>query len=289
MINNHSVLSLIHKRYSCRSYQHIPIPAKIQTQLREELSALPSSPMGTQSRFRLFAAQKDDQHTLRGLTTYGFIKNPMAYIAGVAPRSPYSLEDFGYQMEYAVLYATSLGLGTVWLGGTFNKSRFSMRMKISEEEELPAVVATGLPADSPRFIDTIIRRQVTADNRKDWSELFFNGAFGSPLTRKMAEPYVEVIEMVRQAPSASNKQPWRIVRDGALWHLYLQRTALYKPRNTLLVGIADMQRIDIGIAMCHFELSAKELKLPGHWIIREPALRLPNNLTEYVVSWEAGV
>ena len=36
-----------------------------------------------------------------------------------------------------------------------------------------------------------------------------------------------VLEMVRRGPSASNKQPWRVVRAGERWHLYLQRTRGY--------------------------------------------------------------
>ncbi len=93
--------------------------------------------------------------------------------------------------------------------------------------------------------------------------------------------------MLRLAPSASNRQPWRVIQDGACYHFYLQRTPGYG-RGTLtftLLGLADLQRVDIGIAMCHFELAARELGLEGQWVVDEPDLPKPGETIEYVVTW----
>jgi len=54
---------------------------------------------------------------------------------------------------------------------------------------------------------------------------------------------------------------------------------------TRLVNIDDMQRLDMGIAMCHFELTARELGLKGKWGIQDPKVKLPDDLTEYTISW----
>ena len=285
MLNNQSILSLIRQRYSCRSYQRTPIPLEKQVKLRDFLTTLSWGPMRTPTRFQLLAADESDRQEISGLTTYGFIKNPTGYIMGAVSDKVFNLEDFGYLLEYAVLYATSLDLGTVWLGGTFNKGRFVKRMQLAEDEQLPAVVATGLIADNPRFVDAIMRRQVNAKSRKSWRELFLHGDLDTPLTRKSAGQYAEILDMVQYAPSASNKQPWRIVKEGNNWHFYMNRYRIYHPRNTNLVGIADMQRIDMGIAMSHFELSAEELGLNGHWAAQKPEIHVPDPLTEYTVTW----
>jgi hypothetical protein len=42
----------------------------------------------------------------------------------------------------------------------------------------------------------------------------------------------------------------------------------------------------MGIAMCHFALTAEELGLRGIWTIHEPDIAKPNALTEYIASWE---
>jgi len=47
----------------------------------------------------------------------------------------------------------------------------------------------------------------------------------------------------------------------------------------------DMQRIDVGIAICHFHLAAMELGLQGHFERHAPRkINVPENTT-YVVSW----
>jgi len=53
-----------------------------------------------------------------------------------------------------------------------------------------------------------------------------------------------------------------------------------------LFGIEDLQRIDIGIAICHFELTMKGLGLQGRWAVQPIHENLPDAHTEYVVSYE---
>ena len=67
----------------------------------------------------------------------------------------------------------------------------------------------------------------------------------------------------------------------------MQRTPGYPGTiATRLLRIAVVQRLDMGIAMCHFELTAHELGLAGRWEVHDPGLPLPEP-TEYTVSWLA--
>jgi len=94
------------------------------------------------------------------------------------------------------------------------------------------------------------------------------------------------LSWARLGPSASNKQPWRIIQAGNAWHFYLQRTRGYGDSLTFkLLGLADLQRVDMGIAMSHFQLTAAELGLSGQWAVQEPEIKKPDRLTEYIVSW----
>ena len=47
------------------------------------------------------------------------------------------------QKEKAVLYATHLNIGTVWLGGTFKRSNFASQLKIASDENAWFVVRVG--------------------------------------------------------------------------------------------------------------------------------------------------
>lgn len=249
-------------------------------------AAVKVGPLGTSLRFTLVAAAAGDSQALKGLGTYGLIKNPAGFIIGAAGPGERNLEDFGYGMQAIILHATRLGLGTCWLGGNFTRSSFAKRISAGGAEVVPAVTAVGYADENSRNRDRL-RRMARSDTRLPWAALFSRAGSATPLDASTAGPYVTPLEMLRLAPSASNRQPWRVVEDGLAHHFYLQRTPGYG-RGTLpfvLLGLADLQRVDVGIAMCHFELTARELGLAGHWAVRRPPWSPPGGTAEYVVTW----
>jgi hypothetical protein len=282
---------LIHRRYSCRTYLPEPIGAEQQRLLSAFLAADAVGPLGSRVRFGLLAASPGDASALKRLGTYGFIKGATGFIVGAVRRAPDDLEDYGYLLERVVLYATALGLGTCWLGGTFTRSSFVRRFGgLERGETMPAVVSIGLIGDDG---SERIREREEGSRRLPASELFFAGLFGEPLDLDRAGGYADALEAVRVAPSATNKQPWRVVRGdgdgGGAWHFYLRRTKGYGKGSALftVLRIADLQRVDLGIALCHFELVARERGLAGGWVVRDPGIPLPGTDAEYVASWIA--
>lgn len=278
---------LIRRRFSCRKYARTPIAAEKQEKLSAFLAKFPQPPFRTQPRFSLVAAQQNDTKSLRGLGTYGFIRNPAGFVVGAMSPAEYDLEDYGYLLEMILLYATALDLGTCWLGGTFTKSRFAEIIQPSPEETMPAIAAIGEFAIEDQKRMGFISQMAGAHKRLDWDVLFSNVMLKQPLYRNEAGRYSQVLEMVRIAPSASNKQPWRMVKYDHFWRLYLRRTAGYRddPLKRYL-DLCDLQRLDMGIAMCHFELAAKELGLKGQWVVEGTPDKYPRPNTEYIVSWE---
>lgn len=277
---------IIPQRYSCRIYQDTAISARHQDHLQQFISNLGTGPFGTPQRFALVAATEEDRSALKKLGTYGYIKNPPGFVVGATKAGVFDLEDYGYQMEKIILEATRLGLGTCWLGGTFTKSSFPQKIATSSDEYVPAVSSIGYQGNGRRLIDVIRRRDAQVERRLDWDDLFFNHGFNTPLTMAEAGDFFVPLKMVRLGPSASNKQPWRVVRNETGFHFFLLRTPGYR-ENWLVrwATVADMQRLDMGIAMLHFELTAREQGLPGEWKLVEPAIEKPDMLTEYVVSW----
>lgn len=281
-----SIDEIIKQRYSCRTYRSEPLDENIKQQLSDFASTVVSGPLGSTARFELIAANENDRKALRSLGTYGFIKGATGFIVGATRQDTYNIEDFGYMLELIILYATDLGLGTCWLGGTFTKSSFAKKISAEEGELVPAVAAIGYIAKKPRRIESIFRRDDGTDRRLPWERLFFDGGFDTPLSQDGLGEYLNVLKMVRLSPSASNRQPWRIVREYDTWHFYLQRTPGYRESPLVkLTTVADLQRMDMGIAMSHFDLTASELGLSGQWEIRNPNINRPDPLTEYLVSW----
>ena len=286
----------MNQRFSCRTFTGEPLGGAARDRLAAAAEAARTGPFGSRLRFRLLAAAPEDEGALKRLGTYGTIRGLSAFLAGAVQTGPRCREDFGYVMESLVLEATALGLGTCWVGGTFTRGTFARRLSASRGERLPAVTAVGVIPDRASAEEGLVRRRVGGSRRKPWEDLFFDASVAArpgapspaPLPAAEAGPWADPLEMVRRAPSASNRQPWRVVKDGSRWHFYLRRTPGYPPRFAVfLLGVDDLQQVDMGIAMCHFELAAREKGLAGQWVDRPPARGPAGEPWEYSATWEA--
>jgi nitroreductase len=284
------ITELIKARFSCRTYLERPIEHEVRQRLADFAASTTVGPLGTHARFELVAAIAQDSQALNGLGTYGFIRGATGFIIGATRDAENGMEDFGYLMERIVLFATDLGLGTCWLGGSFTKSSFAAKIRARDGELVPAVVSVGYIANHRSAVDKIARFVASSHGRLPWERIIFDGDFDVPLLRETAGDYAVPLEMVRLGPSASNRQPWRLLKRANAWHFYLQRPKGYRDRRASRMSwsVADMQRLDMGIAMCHFELTAKELGLEGRWVVAEPGIRKPGELTDYTASWISG-
>lgn len=277
--NGQPVTEIIKRRTSVRTYRNEPLQDSVKKELISCFQGI-KGPFDASVRFMLIDNKMKDESLKLG--TYGVIKNAPAFIMAAVEKKGMYMEQLGYEFEKAVLYATSLSLGTCWMAGTFKKSEFSKAAGLKENEELPIVSPVGYPEDNRRLLDKFMRFAAGSDNRKGSSELFFNGDFGKALEGGEAGKYAQPLEMVRLAPSASNKQPWRIVKEGRHFHFYLQHTKGYGSS----LGF-DVQKVDMGIAMCHFELSSKGLGLEGSWVTKKSEVGNIPEEAEYIISWEA--
>ena len=274
-----TIIDAIRARKSCRTYSDRTIEREKLSELTGFLKANGKGPFGASVRFELVDFNALEAAEAGTLGTYGVIRGASVFIAGAVLKQPRAIEDFGYCMEINILKATELGLGTCWLGGTFRRRGFGRQMGLAADEFLPAVTPVGYAGEKRSLTDRFFRFGAGSDQRKPWSELFFDGSMDSPLPKETAGSYEIPLECVRIGPSASNKQPWRIIRNGEAFHLYLHRTPGY---DKLTRGL-PLQDVDMGIAMCHFGLSAKELGLRGAWRVQDPGN--PANDLEYVASW----
>lgn len=279
-LTDRSILDIIKARTSIRTYKKEPIRKEIEEKLKKFYTNL-RGPFSPKVRFKLFNSNEMSHDSSIKLGTYGVIKGTSFFIAAAVEKADKNMEELGYELEKLVLYCTSLGIGTCWLGGTFKKGEFAKAIDLKEGELLPIVTPIGYASESRSIVDSIFRFASGSKNRKPWAELFYYGSFDKPLSQEEAGEYSAALEMVRLAPSASNKQPWRIIKDNDGFHFYLHRTKGY--------GAAlgyDIQKIDMGIAMCHFELAAKESMLKGEWKFDKPLTEKSTSSVEYIISWK---
>ncbi len=278
-------IETVKKRLSCRSYKNVPLNEGDRQKLRDFLIANVRGPFGNRVRFELVDLAAKEREEIKTLGTYGFIKGATMFIVGAVAKGDRAMEDYGYCMERNILAATHLGLGTCWLGGTFNRSASAAKINKREEEVVPAITPIGYPRERKSMMDSAVRFLAKSNTRKAWEELFFLGNIESFLPRNLAGIYEVPLECVRIGPSASNRQPWRVVKetDKDVFHFYISRTPGYAEK----YSGARLQDIDMGIAMCHFEVAIQEMNLQGSWQNVHPAPGQKG--LEYVVSWVGGV
>lgn len=270
------IKEVVVERTSVRTYEPKTLDENIKKNLMEYLDGV-KTPFQSKVRYKLIEIKNSENKDLK-LGTYGVIKGATSFIASAIENEDKSLFDLGYGLEKIILYAASLGIGTCWLGGTFKKGEFSKIMEIKEDEILPIITPIGYPSKKEGFIGALIRTIAKSKSRKPW-EVFFDKDFKKPLTLEEAEEYAESLEMVRLAPSASNKQPWIIIKENNKLHLYLNHTVGYSKS----LGY-DIQKVDMGIAMCHLELSLIELGKETNWEQSEPNIKKSNENIEYIAT-----
>jgi nitroreductase len=276
------ISDLIKKRVSCRTFADQPVEAETLRKFSELVGAEQTGPFGNKPRFQLINLGNALAGRPKKLGTYGVIKNARIFLVGISKNGAKAMEDYGYCKEILILQATGFGLGTCWLGGTFNAGGFTAAVKRQEGEIIPTVSPLGYPAQERSIAERIMRRVAGSDNRRPWQEMFFAGNFSTSLTPEQAGIYAEVLETLRLAPSASNKQPWRILRQGDdSYHFYLSRAFGYELRGVRL------QDIDMGIAMSHFALTARQSGRPAGWIIRTDPPQATS--LEYIATWQENV
>ena len=264
-----NLTKLVMQRKSVRSFDGEPLRADDREKLEAYLAGL-QTPFDVPMDFRILDAK---EHALSSPVVTG----TELYAAGKLRRGELAEVAFGYAFEKFILCAMSLGVGTVWIAGTMDRPAFERAMALAEGEFLPAVTPLGYPAKKRSLRDAAMRRVIKADSRLPFEELFFRDDCDRPMTPEDAGEYRDALELVRWAPSAVNKQPWRIVQCGGAFHFYKKRSLPADARG-------DVQKLDIGIALAHLALALEARGIAGEPIKADPGIA-PEEDTESVVSW----
>ncbi|MBN1638420.1 MAG: nitroreductase family protein [Ignavibacteriales bacterium] len=279
-----SIIDRIKKRKSVRTFKKVIFEESEKEKVNLLLNQNIKSPFGNISRFVLIEKEFEEKDKGIKLGTYGIIKGAKYFIIGILEKkNKYYNEDFGYAMEKIILDITDLDLGTCWIGGLAKFLQFSKSIKLSENEVIGAISPVGYSAEKMSITEKLLRFSAGSAKRKPSNEIFFHNSIKSPLEKLPDENFNIILEMVRLAPSASNKQPWRIIKENEKnnFHFYLKRNSGYQKMREDI----DLQKIDMGIAMCHFELTANELGVKGEWLFKQPENIDIDNELEYIASW----
>ena len=264
------LLKIIKERKSVRTFDGQPVRAADREKLERYVQTI-TNPFGIPVRFVLLDAKE------HGLSS-PVLSGETLYAAGIVDRAPLADAAFGYAFEKLVLYAWSLGIGTTWIGGTMKRELFEQAAGLSDGEMMPCVSPLGYPAKKRSLRELMMRRGVGADSRLPAEKIFFDGGWEIPLPAEKQAAIGDLAEMVRWAPSAVNKQPWRIIVSDQGYHFYEKRDRGFSGEKT-----GDLQKIDVGIALCHFMTGLEEQGEKPEMMVADPGFGVPEN-AEYIAT-----
>lgn len=152
------------------------------------------------------------------------------------------LTNIGFMLQQLDLYLSANGLGACWQG----MAKPAKDIVSKSELEFVIMLAFGKPAESLY--------------RSDRSEFKRN----SIETIRDKADFDDLLEAVRIAPSATNSQPWYFHIEGN--KLYANCIKL-NPIKALIME--KMNKIDMGIGLCHLSIAAKHLGKELKFLLNE--------------------
>ncbi len=271
------IVDAIKKRKSIRTYDGRRLSEAHKASVMKFIKEL--KPEQKDVRFVFVDTDDEALSEIKGLASYGTLKGVNTVLACIQKNGT-SMFDYGFLIERIILFAEQLDIGTCWMGGTFSRASFLKAIPMEADETLPVIISMGYATEKENRKSAMLRYMIKADKRKPFNTLFFDSRIDIPLSAERAGWAYEVLEMVRIGPSASNKQPWRIIMNPqGGFDFYLSRTKGY----ATAIGF-DVQMIDMGIAACHFALTAEENGVHGIFVRQAPP-EIPNGL-DYIVTFQ---
>lgn len=168
--------------------------------------------------------------------SYGFFKGVRSVIALKGLKGDMHLrEKLGYYGERIVLEATKLGLGTCWVGGTFDADDPSFNTQV--DEELVCVLTIGYSQLDKSIKEKIIH-WFTHRTKRSLDKFYVSDKTVLP------KWFLFGVELASKAPSAKNRQPVKFEYKKDIVKAFVDEK-----------GTFDL--IDLGIAKLHFEIGAK--------------------------------
>jgi nitroreductase len=253
----------IRKRISIRHYESRPIPEDVLRAVvksGEDSVALDGS---IKIRFHLIEEGRLVAERMTYLTGARFLFGSSPhFIIATSEEKPLFMLDMGFRMEQMILFATQQGLGTCWVGGMFTEERIGAFLGLDKGERVIVLTPLGYPDTSfyGRVAHDVIELgAMNFGRRKPLKQIAFC-KWGSPLETEDKE-LLEALECARLAPSWVNAQPWRFLVTGK----EIIAVADAKGRYSSVRDGKHFYRLDVGIAMSHFFLAAKEMGWSGSW------------------------
>lgn len=146
---------------------------------------------------------------------------------------PYLKEKVGWYGEKLILIATAMGLGTCWVGGTFDKDA----LETPPEESIICVVPVGHTPQRPSLKEKMIRGMIHRKTKSVGEMVQRN--------RSLTPQEVHAMRLVQLAPTARNTQK--------VTFIFLKDSV-----SASVPGTGAFDLVDLGICKLHYALGMNQ-------------------------------
>lgn len=197
----------LRSRHSVRAFSEEPVPPALINKLRAAVTMINSHQHGL--KFQLIL---DDPEPMKSFSrSYGSFTNPRNYLAAVVDTAVENVyERAGYFAEQFVMKAVEAGLGTCFVGGTFNSGKVKAQLRAGEK--VLFIVLFGFPLGKEKILARLTSK--FAHRKSMEASDFFIPKEQAAQAMTMFPDLRLGLEGVACAPSSLNKRPVRIFLKG---------------------------------------------------------------------------
>lgn len=219
-----TLLEAIKERHSVRRYIDKPIEKELIEALQNKVDEV-----NAEGNLHIQLVT-DEPKAFKGKMAYGTFSGVSNYFAMIGKKAEDLSERIGYYGEQLVLLAQTLGLGTCWVGLTYNNIKEAY--EIGEDEKLCCMIALGYSDDPGRNV-----RRKSVKNVSNASE-------------ETPEWFLKGVEAALLAPTAVNQQRFFFTYLGT------DNKGIGQVKAERKFSIIGYTKMDLGIAKLHFEIGA---------------------------------
>jgi len=249
-----NIYEAIFSRKSVRKFKMEPVAADVLVQLGKFISNIPA--LDGESRVELEIHEHlNVREKIKGVWK---VEAPY-YLLVYSSEGQTAYRNAGYMAEQAVLYMTTKGLGSCYLGET--------KVGAAQKDGMKRLLVIGFG-----YADEKLYRDSESARRLPLTSLCIH-------KDEPGENLKKILKAARLAPSSMNTQPWRFVVYADRLYVFAKKEVFPQPK-----VMAMLRDFNIGIMLSHIMLSAEEFWMNMETVTEEQFLKKAYKNGEYICT-----
>ncbi len=247
-------------RFSVRRYDQQKINPDQLEKLRKNIPGV--QPLNDSNNFFCEVFDYDSRSRESGaLGPYGKIFSAPYFLAPHITGGLDSIIDLGFRTQQIILDLWSEGVGSCYIGCIHQQHRVVKLLDLPENAHIISLVAFGIPSEdqSRRLYQKVSQAFTRSKKRMSYEELFIGDSFS--MFEDQSTDLKKIIDAGRQAPSATNAQPWRFQFLGDYFQIYTKKKAFGR----IYDSEQEYSLHDTGICRANMSLAARSIGRNLDW------------------------